>query len=191
MSPRFVLLALLAPLMFAVSAPSADAAGWRSSKLRSQQGLEISVDHEVRVSGGGSYKPSYDHHATPLFVNVRGAGLTRASRLRVVLNNWQHQGGALSRPGSIPETYVLDLQPSESAQYGFHFSGNLEDAHVTQGYLDHGRGAQHPLLAGVSGYGGTRVFQQTLSLVHDGDWQRDPISGSHDFDLRLGLGPLP
>jgi hypothetical protein len=87
----------------------------------------------------------------------------------------------------MPKTYTLDLHPAVSEQYGAHFSGQIDDAEVAQYVYALGTGLQTPLIAGSTGYPGTFVFDQALALVRDDAWETDPINGSHDFRLRIGL----
>ena len=161
----------------------AHAESWRKISLRSAEGLDIHVDTVINKSGSASYKPSYSHTASPLFVSVRGPQLKPSSKVRIVLNNYNY-----GMRNAVPQAYVLDLKASHSAQYGFHFSGELGDAKVDQSYLDLGTGKQTPLLAGISGYGGNHAYPQAVAVVADKTWQTDPVNGSHNFQFELGLG---
>ncbi|HEX4925483.1 MAG TPA: hypothetical protein VFV50_15425, partial [Bdellovibrionales bacterium] len=152
--------------------------------LRSRQGNEIRFEYDVHSNVSNSNKPSSFSYAKPLRIIVTGPNLRHTDRIRVVLINYEKTTGSCGLPSYERDPhYVIDL--SYYGRFGA-WVGSMEDARIIL------NGREVPLqphdrrlfLESRSYCSDTRTRLE-VAVVINGEWQVDPVNGTHNFQVKL------
>lgn len=141
------------------------------AKLRSEQGMNISIEGELEAERGNSNKPWTNLWGKNVTITADGAGLKLGARVRAVLQNISDfQGNSNSNYArrSDRKVHFVDLE---------HVGGDRFAARLPEDLLLHN-----------DSYAGVTDTHQKVALVVNGEWQRDPLqpgAAFNDFNLDL------
>ncbi len=171
----------LAAFVLGMTSFAADAHAAVRKSLQSREGTEIRLEYELQRFVSNSNKPSSVDYAQPVqFTVKRGRELGPSDQVRVVLINREYFTGycGLSSYNRDPH-YVIDLNYHGGMEA---FVGTFESARLIL------NGAEVPLRredqrvqVRANGYCYNLVTAPELAVVVNGQWQTDPINGTHNF----------
>lgn len=152
--------------------------------LRSRQGNEIRFVYDIHTDVSNSNKPSNFTYAQPLRIIVTGPNLRHSDRVRVVLINHEKVTGSCGLPSYERDPhYVIDF-----AYYGrFNaFVASMEDARIILNGREVALEQQdRRLFLESASYCQSTRTRLEVAVVINGEWQIDPINGTHNFQVKL------
>ena len=149
---------------------------WQHTVLRSSQGTEIKIDHKPHFlryrdewTAGSTYSEERASWSSdPVWFNVSSTAFTGSEQVRVAFAIKRYDGANCN----IPEDcgfFQFDL--SYAGDHRFSAQGN--PLYVNQQVIR------------SDGSKSISTNAEEISVVVDGRWQDDPVSGSHNFRFNL------
>ena len=155
---------------------------WRQSRLKSADGVEITVDYQIVHDYYMSNKPTITFKLSPVIINVSSA--KAGANIRAVLLNNVKASGCGRHPYWYQEAAMVDLK---SAPEGHQYANLTSEGRRRRTFGTEFDEPVGPLALAVLPYCMADVsFGQELGIVVDGHWLIDPVSGSTNFKLDLG-----
>ncbi len=147
---------------------------WSHFQLKSEQGLHLSIDFQLsrKIESDCAYSCPTIMVARNIWFNLRGNSLRPSDKVSVVFMNYynsRNNQGAVRTPLSIPLWWDASSDK---------FTGRLKEPGHPQ--------ADHQVVVWTSGFGiETTQYRQEVAIVVNGEWQVDPMNGTHNFKFQM------